>query len=143
MPVVITVVRWVGLPIVFAAVVGGCIMLSSWAVSFADGSCDSMVGGSCVEGWHSNVVEWSVYLGIVAALLAVTMLLAKIAPSFKRTTATIAGILGNAPVWFGYFVTGWDDLLLPVILATLSASFGIMVVWQWRDVESVQEESRA
>ena len=130
----------------FAVVIGSCIMLASWAVSYADGSCDSMVGGSCVEAWHSSVVEWSVYLGIVVALLVATTLPARIAPALKRTTAIVAGVIGNAPLWFSYFATNWNDLLLPVILAGISALLGILLVWRWpqrHKVESVKEESRA
>ena len=136
---VIPILRWLSVPIVFAAVMGICILLATWAVSMADGSCENMVGGACVEGWHTTFVEWSTYLGIVLAFLAAPILTSKVAPALKRTTAIGAGILGNAPIWFGYIASGWGDLLLPACLAAISAIIGIWLVWRQQGDGAVKE----
>ncbi len=139
MSVVISILRWLGVPLAFAAVMGICILLATWAVNVADGNCENMVGGACVEGWHTTVVEWATYIGIVVAFIMAPILSSKVAPTLERSTAVGVGILGNGPLWFGYIASGWGDLLLPACLAAGSAIIGIWLVWRRQDDGSVKE----
>jgi len=136
---VILILRWLSVPIVFIAVMGICILSAMWVVTLADGRCESMVGGACVESWHTTVVEWATYLGIVVACLTAPFLTSKVAPVFKRTTAGIVGAAGSAPVWTGYIATGWGDLLLPACLALVSSLVSLGLVWRHQLNRAVKE----
>jgi len=137
--VVILILRWLSVPTVFVAVMGICILLATSVVAATEGGCDNMVGGTCVEGWHTTVVEWSTYIGLAVAFLTAPFLTSKIAPALKRTTAVSAGVLGNVPIWFGYFASGWGDLLLPACVAALSSIISIWLVCRQHVVLAVKE----
>ena len=92
---VILILRWLSVPAVFVAVMGICILLATSVVAATEGGCENIVGGTCVEGWHTTVVEWSTYVGIAVAFLTAPFLTSKVAPALKRTTAVSAGVLGN------------------------------------------------
>ncbi len=135
--------RWLAVPIAVAAVIAMVTALASWAVTLADQSCTSMVGGTCVESWHSDAVEWAVYLGIILATLAIPLLSAWIAPSYKKAAALIMGLLGAMPLLAGYFMTNWQDLLLPSLLGIGFAILGISLVWRRRPTSKPTETSSA
>lgn len=138
-----SILRWLAVPIVVAAVIALSIALASWAVTVADQSCTSMVGGTCVESWHSDAVEWAVYIAIVLAVLAIPLLSAWLAPAYKKATALIMGLLGATPLLLGYFMTNWQDLLLPSLLGISSALLGIYLVWRRRITSNPTETSSA
>lgn len=139
----ISILRWLAVPIVVAAVIALSTALASWAVTVADQSCTSMVGGTCVESWHSDAVEWAVYLGIILATLAIPLLTAWIAPTYKKAAALLMGLLGAAPLLAGYLMTSWQDLLLPSLLGIGFALLGIYVVWRRGPTSNPTETSSA
>lgn len=143
MSLALSILRWLAVPIVVAAVIALSTALASWAVTVADQSCTSMVGGTCVESWHSDAVEWAVYLGIILATLSIPLLSAWIAPTYKKATALIMGLLGAAPLLAGYFMTSWQDLLLPSVLGIGFALLGIYLVWRRGATSNPTETSSA
>ncbi len=102
-----------------------------------------LLAGTCVESWHSDAVEWAVYIAVTLALLAIPILSAWIAPAFKKSTALVMGLLGSAPLLIGYFTTNWDDLLLPSLLAIGAAATGIFLVWRQQTTNAATEASSA
>lgn len=132
----VSVLRWLGVPFLMAAIGLVCVLISRWVVSSADNNCTDMVGGACVEGWHTDVVEWSIYLGLVAAILLMIVLCAWLAPTGKRIVAVVVGVLAIAPVLAGYVMTGWAELVPPVLVAVGSALIGNLFVWRARSAEA-------
>ena len=126
----IKILRWLAIPVVYAGVAAGCFFAARWAVSIADGRCVESVGGACVEGWHTGVVEWSIYVAIVVGLLAITLLCSWLAPAGKKVVAVVIALLGIAPLAAGYIVTGWAELAMPVFVAALAGLIGIVLIWR-------------
>lgn len=143
MTLVKSILRWIAVPFVIAVVLATCTWLAIYAVSIADQSCTSMVAGTCVESWHSDAVEWAIYIAVILALVTIPTLSAWIAPAFKKHTALVMGLLGGAPLLIGYFMTNWDDLLFPSLLAIGAAAFGIFLVWRRQTTNAATETSTA
>lgn len=124
-------IRWLLVPVSAAAVVGACIVAARWAVSMVDRQCPigSMVGGACVEPWHTTAVEASIYTAIVPAVLGLVILPSLIAPQFKRTVAVAACLGAIAAAGAAYVMTAWADLLLPLVVTVMSGGVGILWVW--------------
>lgn len=125
-------IRWLLVPVAAAAMVAGAVIAARWAVSMADGRCPpaSMVGGSCVEPWHTTVVELAFYAATVLAAAGVVILPAIVAPRLKRSVAVTAFVLavGSAIAVHvaAYRGLGWSELLTPVIVV---AAIGAAAVW--------------
>lgn len=126
-----TIIRWLLVPVSAAAVVGACIVAARWAVSLADRRCpiESMVGGACVEPWHTTAVEASIYTAIVLAVPGLVILPSLIAPQLKRAVAVVAFLAAIAVVGAAYFMTAWADMLLPLVVTVISGGMGILWVW--------------
>jgi hypothetical protein len=124
-------IRWLLVPVSAAAVVVACILAARWAVSMVDGRCPtgSMVGGACVEPWHTSAVEASIYTAIVLAVLGFVILPSLIAPQLKRTVAVVAFLGATAVVGAAYFMTAWADMLLPLVVTVMSGGIGILLIW--------------
>jgi hypothetical protein len=124
-------IRWLLVPVSAAAVVGACIVAARWAVSIVDRRCPagSMVGGACVEPWHTTAVEASIYTAIVLAVLGLVILPSLIAPQLKRTVAVVAFLGAIAAAGAVYFMTAWAEMLLPLVVTVLSGGIGILWVW--------------
>ena len=129
---VIQILRWLGVPAVIVGVVGGSVLLARYAVARADLRCENQVGGACVESWHTGVVEWSIYVGVVVTVLLVTLLSAWIAPMLKRSVSVVAALLCVLPLAAAYIVTGWAELGSPIFLAILAAVLGMALVWRFQ-----------
>ena len=129
---IISTLRWLSVPLVIVGVAAGCAACARWFVNLADERCRDMVGGACVESWHTDVVEWSIYVGVVVAFLLMTILSAWVAPSLKRAVSIVVGVLGVLVLIVGRLMTGWDVMLLPVLVGAVSALVGIMIVWRRR-----------
>jgi len=129
-----TVVRWVLVPVSAVAVVVSCAAAARAVVSFIDQRClrESMVGGACVEPWHTSAVEASIYLGVIVAALAVVILPAMIAPTFKRTVAVILFLTAVSVAAAPYMLTTWTELLRPLAAAVLSGAAALWWVWSRR-----------
>ena len=132
MKLVVIILRWLAVPVVLAAVAAGCFLAAREAVNIADQRCEYMVGGACVEGWHTGMIEWTIYISVLVALLLMTTLSAWIAPALKRPIAVLAGLLGVGVLSWGYFMTGWIQLLQPVFVAIVAAALGVLLVWRWQ-----------
>ena len=124
------ILRWLGIPVLMAGLGAAGFLTARWAVTQADANCADMVGGACVEGWHTDAVEWSIYIGVVLTVLLMTVFCAWLAPAGKRVVAILVGALACVPFVAGYVMTGWADLVFPIGLALAAAIVGI--VWIWR-----------
>lgn len=131
MSVIRTGVRWLLVPVSAAAVLAICIVAARWAVAVADRRCpvESMVAGSCVEPWHTTVVEIVIYVGCALAALGIVVLPAVLAPQFDRAVGVLALIGVVILAGSGYFLLGWADLLLPLLIAGTAG--GTALVWVW------------
>jgi cytochrome bd-type quinol oxidase subunit 2 len=130
LPRLSTLLRWLAVPLTIAAVAFACIAAAQQGVRAAEARCAAMVGGSCVEGWHTDVVEWAIYLGLFVGVALIVVLSAWIAPAAKRAVAVIAALIGLAPAVAGYVLTGWPILLPPILLSAITAA--ACVAWVWR-----------
>ncbi len=131
------IVRWLLVPVSAAAVVALAIAGSRWAVSLADRHCpiDRMVGGACVEPWHTGVVEAAIYVAIAAGALGLALLPAMVAPNLKRTVAVAGCLLAVGAVLTLYLSTSWRVLLLPLLLAAAGSGLGVWWIWSRRTTE--------
>jgi len=131
-------IRWLVVPVAAAAVIVGTFAAGRWAVTIADGRCppESMVGGACVEPWHTSVVETVIYAGVVLAAIGIVILPAVIAPNFKRTTAAVAFALGVGGLAAMHIaasnVMGWSELIRPLFIAALAGAVSLWWVFSWR-----------
>lgn len=130
--------RWLLVPISAAAVVAGTIIAGRWAVAIAAGRCapQNMVGGACVEPWHTSVVETVVYTGVVLAAAGIVVLPAAIAPEFKRTTGAVTFVLGVGGLLAVHVAAsnlmGWSELMLPLLLAAATGAAALWWAFSWR-----------
>lgn len=124
-------IRWLLVPVSAAAVVGACIVAARWAVTMVDRHCPigSMVGGACVEPWHTTAVEASIYTAIVLAVLGLVILPSLIAPQLQRAVAVVAGLAAFAAAGAAYFMTAWADLLVPLVVTVMTGGVGVLWVW--------------
>ena len=83
------VLRWLLTPLAAVSSVVGVIIAGRWTVTLADARCpsQSMIGGACVEPWHTGVVEAVIYVGLVLAAAGLVVLISLIAPALKRSSA--------------------------------------------------------
>lgn len=121
------IVRWLLVPASAVAVVALAVAGSRWAVSLIDRRCpvDRMIGGACVEPWHTGAVEGSIYVSVVVGALALALVPAMVAPGLKRTVAAAGCLLGVGAGLTLYLSTGWNELLVPLILAAAAGSLGV------------------
>lgn len=127
----VKVLRWLLTPVAAALWVGGIVVAGRWVVSLADARCASgnMVGGACVEPWHTGVVEGVIYVGLILGAAGLVTLPALIAPALKRSMATLGFLLGAGLVGTLYFMTRWSDFQMPLLVVLVSG--GISVWWMW------------
>ena len=125
------ILRWLCVPVsalilAFIAVGG-----SRGIVNLADTRCaaENMMGGACVEPWHTGFVELTIYFGIIFAAFTLSLIPSAIAPAFKRTVAVIAGVLPAAGLGTFYYFTQWPQLILPMIVAVTGSTLCITWVW--------------
>ena len=78
------------------------------------------------------MIEWTIYITVLVALLLMTTLSAWIAPALKRPIAVLAALLGVSVLFAGYFMTGWSQLLQPVFVAIVAGAIGVLIVWRWQ-----------
>jgi hypothetical protein len=126
------VLRWLLVPVAAAGVVAAVIAGARWAVSLADRRCpvSSMVGGACVEPWHTSAVEAAIYAAVGLATLGIVVLPALIAPQLKRSVAVVgfAAVLAMAAAV--RFRFGWSGLLIPSLIALACGT--VALIWTWR-----------
>lgn len=126
--------RWLLVPVSGAAVVVLCAFAARWSVLIVDGRCPahSMVGGSCVERWHTTAVEISIFAAVALAALGLVLLPAAVAPGLKRAVAAVGFAIAAGVGGAAYFVTGWADMLVPFMIATTAGAAGLWRVWSRR-----------
>lgn len=127
-------VRWLLVPVSAAMVVAGVIAAARWAVSVAGQRCaaESMVGGACVESWHTSMVEAAIYVGVVLVALGLVMVPSMIAPGFKRAVAALGFLLTVGGIGTIYFLTAWAELLGPLAVAAVMAAAALWWAWSGR-----------
>jgi len=126
------VVRWLLVPVSAVVVVGLAIAGGRGTVTLIDGRCppQSMVGGACVEPWHTGAVEAVIYTATGIGVLALAIVPALIAPSLKRSVAAAGALLGVGAVAAFYAVTTWPVVLPLLALAATAGGLGLW--WTWR-----------
>jgi len=105
-------------------------MVGYWIVVFASGFCADMVGGACVDAWHTSAMEWTIYILVVTGLILIPVLAAWVAPAGRRWVAGVCGLVSTLPFLALYFSTGLFELTLPAVLAVVAAVVGIGLVWR-------------
>lgn len=131
-------IRWLLVPVAAAAVLSFCTVAARLAVTLADRYCPmpSMVGGSCVEPWHTTIVEVVIYTACALAASGVVLLPALVAPRFARAVAavTLTGVLIIAGS--GYLLLGWAELLMPVFVVAVFGAAALAWVWFRRSTDA-------
>ena len=127
---VVTLLRWLAVPVVVGLVGYLTVRIARWSVTLADAQCQNMVGGACVESWHTGVVEWAIYIAIVVGLLVMLSLAVWVAPAVKRWVAVVLGVLAVGVLWAPFILTGWAALMGPALLGSLISI--LVMVWVWR-----------
>ncbi|MEZ5551012.1 MAG: hypothetical protein R3E82_09010 [Pseudomonadales bacterium] len=131
MRLVITVLRWLLVPVSLAAVVGGTLFAARSTVDLIDARCpaQSMVAGSCVEPWHTGAIETVIYVALLIAAAGLVVIPTLIAPGIKRVVASVGFLLGGGLVGGLYFMTTWSDLRMPLLIVLVSG--GLSLWWMW------------
>ena len=134
MLIVKKIVHWLLVPGSAVIIIAGTVFGSRWAVNIADNRCapENMIGGACVESWHTGLVELAIYAGLVLCALGLTLIPAAIAPSFKRLVSIVGALLTIGSTITAYYFTRWPELIWPVAVATLVCTTSVLWVWSWR-----------
>ena len=96
-----------------------------------------MIGGACVEGWQTGLVEAAVYLGVILCTLSLTLIPSALAPALKRTVSVVGSMGCLAGLGWFYYITSWPELFLPMIISTLSAVVGLWWIWSKEKTNAV------
>jgi hypothetical protein len=115
-------------PFIATAVI---LLVARMAVTISNGQCaaDSLAGGLCVEAWHTTAMDSIILIAIAAFVVAVVILPAMLAPSFKRVVAIVGFLIAVTPVSAIYLATRWPDLLFPAVLGLVVAIASVSWVW--------------
>ena len=130
--VLVKTLRWLLLPLLLAALLWGAVGAGQRYVDNAAQRCAHAVGGACVEGWHTTVIERVIYTGVVVTPLALTLLAGWVAPNLKRLAAGIAALLCAGLLLVGFLMTSWPELLPPAAVAGVAGLCGFLLVWYWQ-----------
>jgi hypothetical protein len=91
----------------------------------------NLVSNLCVESWHTNVLDTIVYLTVLSLGFGFVLLPAIIAPQFKKIVAVLGFVLVLSLPTYSYYVAGWSDLMLPLVLILVAAGTSVLLVW-WK-----------
>ena len=128
------IMRWIAVPIALALILAATVGGGQWIVTLVDSGCgpENMIGGACVEPWHTGAVENVIYIAVVIAALAITIIPATIAPDLKRTVAVFGALLLVGLTGSLYYFTRWPEFVFPSVIAALTAIVGIVWIWTRR-----------
>ena len=125
--IVRTLLRWILVPGSAAAILMGIFLAGRGVVTLADAHCvsDFMVGGACVEGWHTTAIELTIYGGVLLAALGLTIVPALLAPALARWISVLGFVLLLTLFALAYYVTRGSEFLPPMALAALAGAAGM------------------
>jgi hypothetical protein len=128
---VITVLRWLLVPVSLAAVIGVTVFAARGTVDLIDARCpaQSMVAGSCVEPWHTGAIESVIYVALLISAAALVVIPTLVAPAIKRVVASAGFLLGGGVVGGLYLMTAWSDFRMPLLIVLVSG--GLSLWWMW------------
>ncbi|MEM1231337.1 MAG: hypothetical protein AAGI15_12425 [Pseudomonadota bacterium] len=126
----ITILRWLAVPAVVAAVALGSVMAANGYVASATRQCAAMAGNACVEGWHTATVERAILTALALAVLLAVLGASWLAPAGKRLVAIAVSLVGIGLPLTVWFYTGWQELRVPTGLAGLTALLACVLVWR-------------
>lgn len=134
MQALVTVIRWLLVPVSAVAVIAAGMLGARAAVAIADRRCpmESMVGGSCVEPWHTSVVETTIYVAAAVCMAGLVILPALIAPQLQRTVAVLLFLAAVGCIAAAFVLTGWPDLLRPLLVAVPVGALALWWIWSRR-----------
>ncbi len=123
--------RWLLVPVSAVAIAGLGFATGRWIVSAAGHRCapEFHAGGACVESWHTGLIETVVYAGLIVTVPALIIVPVLIAPALRRTLAIIVASILLGSLFTFYRVTGWAELLAPLIVAALCAAVTLWWIW--------------
>ena len=122
-------VRWLLALASIAGIVVGAFYFGQWLVVQFDGSCGegNVIGGSCVETWHTRAVEIGIYAAVVLGAIGLSIIPAWIAPTLKRSLAVLILVLFSVALLAPYIMLGWADLVLPSLVGILVMIVGTLI----------------
>lgn len=131
MKLVITILRWLLVPVALAGVIGVTVLAARSTVDLIDARCpaQSMVAGSCVEPWHTGAIETVIYIALLVAAAGLVVIPSLIAPAIKRVVASVGFLLGGGLVGGLYLMTAWSDVRMPLLIVLVSG--GLSLWWMW------------
>ncbi|MGI9327552.1 MAG: hypothetical protein ACR2PZ_20205 [Pseudomonadales bacterium] len=127
----ITVIRWLLVPLSVALVAPATVALGQKVIGLADQRCapEHLIGGACVESWHTGTVELVIYIGCLILAVGVTLLPASIAPAGKRLVASIGYLLLLGAFVTGYVFTRWPEFFTPAAVAAVAGALAVAWVF--------------
>ncbi|HEX7036818.1 MAG TPA: hypothetical protein VF210_13660 [Pseudomonadales bacterium] len=134
MQALVTGIRWLLVPVSAVAVIAASVVAGRAAVALADRRCptESLIGGSCVEPWHTSVVEAAIYGAVAVCVAGLVILPARIAPQLQRTVAVLLFLAAVGCAGAAFVLTGWADLLRPLLVAVPVGALALWWVWSRR-----------
>ena len=126
------VLRWLLVPLSVVGILLAVVLAGRVVLGIADGFCEEAhrAGGICVEAWHTSVMDALAYGGVFATAFLLATVPALIAPTLRRTVASIGALLLPALALVAWSSTNWPDLLAPFLLALAAALVGLAIIWR-------------
>ncbi len=124
--------RWSLVPVSVGTILASAFFLGRAVVDWFDTKCapQNLIGGACVESWHTNAVETGIYAALVFGAFCLTTIPALIAPAWRRFVTTLLLLLVVVGAVGIHFRFGWSDFVLPLCVAVLVAALGCWTIWR-------------
>lgn len=121
------IMRWFMVPVSAVLIVGGLVAAARLIINLVDALCtpENMIGGSCVEPWHTGAVEIAIYSGLILCALGLTLIPPAIAPKFKHTVSIAGAVLLFGATGVAYYLTRWPELFAPMLVAGIASAIGV------------------
>ena len=118
-------VRWLMVPITWVLIAGILILAGNLIVTWADTRCPlaEQVGGACVLGWHTTLLDWLLYGGLTLFTPLALLAGAYVAPALKRVVSLFALLMTLTAILLVWYFTRWGDiatLTVPVAITGLA-----------------------
>ena len=121
--------RWLFALVSVGAIVIAAFLFGQWLVvqSTSDCGAANMIAGSCVETWHTQSVETSIYTAVILGAIGLSLVPAWIAPALKRSFAVFILVLFAGFALTAYVMLGWADLAMPLFVGILVMIVGTLI----------------
>ena len=111
---------------------------SRFGVSLSDTFCteQNMIGGACVEPWHTGLVEAAIYIAVVLCTVCLTIIPSAFAPALRRTVSVVGSLMCLAGLLAFYNLTKWPELFPPMAVSILCGAIALFWVWPRRSTNA-------